>query len=56
MADDFASTTSTTTAEVPRIVGDPLPVGVFWAAGVVALLLILAAGLLARRRMSAPPG
>lgn len=40
----------TTTTEVQRIVGDPLPSWVVIGAGVGVLVLILIAGLLARRR------
>jgi hypothetical protein len=36
--------TTTTLEEVPRIVGDPLPTWIFWAAGIVLLVAILAAG------------
>ena len=40
----------TTTTEAPRIVGEPLPSWVVVAAGLALLLVILAAGLAARRR------
>ena len=40
----------TTTTEVQRIVGDPLPSWVVIGAGVGVLVLILIAGLLARPR------
>jgi hypothetical protein len=40
----------TTTTEVQRVVGDPLPTGVLVGAGLAVLLVILLAGLLARRR------
>ncbi|HWH34966.1 MAG TPA: hypothetical protein VNT56_06540 [Acidimicrobiales bacterium] len=39
----------TTTTEVQRMVGDPLPSEVVVGAGVVLLVVILVAGLLARR-------
>jgi hypothetical protein len=42
--------TTTTTEEVPRIVGEPLEAWVVVAAGVAILLVILVAGLLVRRR------
>jgi hypothetical protein len=42
----------TTTTEVRRIVGDPLPTGVVVGAGLALLVLILIAGLLVRRRSS----
>lgn len=42
----------TTTTEVQRIVGDPLPTWVVVSAGVAILVLIVVAGLLARRRSS----
>lgn len=44
----------TTTTEVRRIVGDPLPSGVVVGAGVALLALIVIAGLLVRRRSSRP--
>jgi hypothetical protein len=40
----WAQTTTTTTVEVPRVVGDPLPVWEFWAAGAVVLAFILLGG------------
>ena len=40
----------TTTTEVQRIVGDPLPTWVVVGAGLGLLALIVVAGLLARRR------
>lgn len=44
---------STTTTSAPRIVGDPLPSWVVVAAGLAMLAIIVAAGLLVRRR--SPP-
>lgn len=41
---------TTTTTSAPRIVGDPLPTWVVVGAGIAMLVLIVAAGLLARRR------
>ena len=46
---DFAQTTTT---EVQRIVGDPLPVWQVLAAAALLLVLILAAGLYVRGRAS----
>jgi len=46
----FGVLTTTTTDEVPRVVGDPLPLWVWWGAGVVLLVVILAAGWLVNRR------
>lgn len=43
--------TTTTTQEVPRIVGDPLPLWVWWGAGILLLVFIVAGGLWARRKM-----
>ena len=43
----------TTTTEVRRIVGDPLPKCVVIGAGVALLVVILLAGYLVRRRSSA---
>jgi hypothetical protein len=43
---------ATTTTEVERIVGDPLPGEVVVGAGAGLLALIVAGALLARRRMS----
>lgn len=40
----------TTTTEVRRVVGDPLPTGVVVGAGLALFALILVAGLVARRR------
>ena len=42
----------TTTTEVKRIVGDPLPTWVVLAAGLALGVLIIAAGLVTRRHMS----
>ena len=44
---------TTTTTEPPRIVGDPLPGWVVIAAGLALLAVILVAGFLTRRRISA---
>lgn len=49
LAADVAQTT-TTTEEVRRIVGDPLPRWVVIAAGVALLVVILAAGVVTGRR------
>ena len=40
----------TTTTEVRRVVGDPLPSWIPWTAGIVLLLVILLAGWWVRRR------
>jgi hypothetical protein len=40
----LAATTTTSTTEVPRIVGDPLPTWQWLGAGLVLLVLILGAG------------
>lgn len=40
----------TTTTEVPRVVGDPLPSWIPWTAGLAILVLILLAGWYASRR------
>ena len=50
-----ASTTTTTVAEVPRVVGDPLPLWIWWVAGIVLLIAILAAGTWARSRQQRSP-
>jgi hypothetical protein len=50
----FSAATTTTTAEVPRIVGDPLPYWQWLGAGIVLLALILAAGWYVSRRTRAP--
>jgi uncharacterized protein (DUF58 family) len=44
---------ATTTTEVPRIVGDPLPAWVVVAASVALLVVIVAASLYVRGRASA---
>lgn len=44
------ATTTTTTEEVPRIVGDPLPLWIFWASGGALLVAILLAGWYVGRR------
>jgi hypothetical protein len=41
---------ATTTTAVPRVVGEPLPLWVWWLAGAALLAVILAAGLWASRR------
>ncbi|MGH9184108.1 MAG: hypothetical protein ACRDZ9_09960 [Acidimicrobiales bacterium] len=46
----------TTTTEVPRIVGDPLPPWVVAGAGLVVLAAIVVAGLVVRRRASGGSG
>jgi hypothetical protein len=46
----FAAVTTTTTVEVPRIVGDPLPYWEWLGAGIVLLVLILGAGWYVSRR------
>ncbi len=46
----FAQSTTTTTTEVQRVVGDPLPTWEFWAAGVVVLAFIVLGGLWFSRR------
>jgi hypothetical protein len=45
----FAQTT-TTTVEVQRIVGDPLPLWIWWAAGIAILAFILVGGWYVGRR------
>jgi hypothetical protein len=49
----LAAVTTTTTEEVPRIVGDPLPYWQWLGSGVVMLVLILAAGWFVSRRTRA---
>ena len=44
-------TTTTSTTEVPRIVGEPLADWVVYAAGLALLVAIVVGGLLIRRRM-----
>jgi hypothetical protein len=51
-----AATTTTTVPEVPRVVGDPLPLWIWWVAGIALLVVILAAGLWARSRQDRVPG
>jgi hypothetical protein len=46
----FAQSTTTTTVEVPRVVGDPLPLWEFWLAGAVVLAFILIGGWYVGRR------
>ena len=43
---------ATTTTEVPRVVGDPIAGEVLVGSGVSLLLVIAAAAMVARRRMS----
>ena len=47
----LAAAATTSTTEVPRIVGDPLPYWQWLGAGIVLLALILAAGWYVSRRM-----
>ena len=42
----------TTTTEVKRVVGDPLPPWVVWGAGIALLVVILVAGFVTRRYSS----
>ena len=46
----FAQTTTTVEESAPRIVGDPLPLWLWWAAGIAVLVVILAAGWYVNRR------
>jgi hypothetical protein len=46
----FAATTTTTTDEVPRIVGDPLPTWIWFGSGLLLLAAILIAGYVVSRR------
>ena len=48
----LAAATTTTTEDVPRIVGDPLSWWVFIGAGVALFVFIVVGGLLVRRRGS----
>jgi hypothetical protein len=49
-------TTTTTTDEVPRIVGDPLPTWIWFGSGLLLLVAILVAGyVVSRRNRDAPP-
>jgi hypothetical protein len=41
---------ATTTTEVPRVVGDPLPLWLWWLAGLALLAAILLAGWYVSRR------
>jgi hypothetical protein len=43
-------TTTTTTDEVPRIVGDPLPTWIWFGSGLLLLAAILVAGYVVSRR------
>ena len=45
-----AATTTTTIKEVPRIVGEPLPLWIWWGSGILLLAFILAAGWYVGRR------
>src|SRR5688572_27151821 len=45
-------TATTTTTEVQRVVGDPLPLWVWWGAGILLLVFIVAGGLWARQKMN----
>lgn len=46
------ATVRTTTTEVPRVVGEPLDSWVVLAVGAAVLVVILVAGVVARRRLS----
>jgi len=46
---------ATTTSSVPEIVGEPLDSWIVIAAGLAVLVFVLAAGLLARRRIASRP-
>ena len=48
-----AQTTSTTIEEAPRIVGDPLPLWIWLAAGIALLAVILLTGWWLTKRASA---
>ena len=48
---DDSSTSTTSTTEVPRIVGEPLADWVVYAAGLVLLVVIVIGGVLIRRKM-----
>lgn len=48
----FAAVTTTTVEEIPRVVGDPLPLWIWWGAGLVLLAAILLGGLWARSRQA----
>ena len=51
---DLVLAQETTTTEVRRIVGDPLPKWVVIGAGLALLVVILLAGVLVRRRSRVP--
>jgi hypothetical protein len=46
----LAAATTTTVDDVPRVVGQPLPLWVWWAAGIALLAAILLAGWYVGRR------
>jgi hypothetical protein len=48
----YFQTSTTSTTEAPRIVGDPLPVAVVIGASALLLLVVLLGGLLLSRRAS----
>jgi hypothetical protein len=48
-----AVTTTTNPDDVPRVVGEPLPWGIWFASGLLLLAAILLAGWLVSRRMHA---
>ena len=50
MVASIVATAGTTTTEVQRVVGEPLPTWVVVGAGLGLLAVIVVAGLLARRR------
>ena len=47
------TTTTTNPDDVPRVVGDPLPWGIWFGSGVLLLAAILIAGFVVSRRMRA---
>jgi len=52
----LAQSTTTTIDEVERVVGDPLPLWIWWAAGAAVLAFILLAGwYVGRRTKDEPP-
>jgi hypothetical protein len=48
-----AVTTTTNPDDVPRVVGDPLPWGIWFGSGLLLLAVILLAGWIVSRRMRA---
>ena len=52
---DDTSTSTTSTTEVPRIVGEPLADWVVYAAGLALLVVIVIGGVLIRRKMDRTP-